>query len=425
MVTTAAVFALACWAEPPARITVDDAVVRALEHNGNVLASRANARADHALAKSEAGRMLPQFFLTNEYQRFTSPFAIAFGPPPAFTVREIQDNIFVASGRQALVGLLRLGEERAAQASSAEASDAGARSTEDTVREQVQVEYLRYFEAQALEDIARTSREELQQQVHDAEVKLAAGVLTKADVLRAQTAVKNAEQQTILAHTQAEIAHANLFALLGLPPQARVELVEPESLLAAAKRPPPPAEDARARADIARPELAQARKQAQSAEQRQRARLYALLPEVDLEGAYQHTTGQVFFPVDQAFIGVAATWNIWAWGANYYAEQAAAAQAEAAQRDLTQRTRDVGAEVDSRLAQTQAATAAISVAEQAIRSAEEAYRVTRAQLDAGAATTTDLLDSQSALTQARLSLARARYEQAIANVQLQRAMGTR
>ena len=60
--------------------------------------------------------------------------------------------------------------------------------------------------------------------------------------------------------------------------------------------------------------------------------------------------------------------------------------------------------------------------ETAIASAEEAYRVTSAQVNAGTATTTDLLDAQSALTTAKLNLARAQYERTIARVQLDRAV---
>ena len=58
-------------------------------------------------------------------------------------------------------------------------------------------------------------------------------------------------------------------------------------------------------------------------------------------------------------------------------------------------------------------------------SAAEAYRVTEAQLQAGTATTTDLLEAQAALTQARLNLTRAQYELAQARVDLQRALGQR
>jgi outer membrane protein TolC len=44
-------------------------------------------------------------------------------------------------------------------------------------------------------------------------------------------------------------------------------------------------------------------------------------------------------------------------------------------------------------------------------------------VQAGSATTTDLLESQSALTTARLNLARAQYELAIQRVALSRVMG--
>ena len=64
----------------------------------------------------------------------------------------------------------------------------------------------------------------------------------------------------------------------------------------------------------------------------------------------------------------------------------------------------------------------VQVAQTAIASAEEAYRVTSAQVNAGTATTTDLLDAQSALTTAKLNLARAQYERTIARVQLDRAV---
>ena len=80
-------------------------------------------------------------------------------------------------------------------------------------------------------------------------------------------------------------------------------------------------------------------------------------------------------------------------------------------------------EVTSRSAQLEAAASAVTVADQTIASAQEAYRVTEAQARAGAATVTDLMHSQSALTQARLNLARAQYEQAIARVELERAVG--
>lgn len=51
--------------------------------------------------------------------------------------------------------------------------------------------------------------------------------------------------------------------------------------------------------------------------------------------------------------------------------------------------------------------------------------MTQALLKAGAATTTDLLDAQAALTQAKLNLVRARSQKAVALVGLKRAIARR
>jgi outer membrane protein TolC len=172
-----------------------------------------------------------------------------------------------------------------------------------------------------------------------------------------------------------------------------------------------------------RPEILQTRLSLEAGEHQRRARQYALLPEIDLEGAYLRSYGQVILPTNSAFVGINAKWAIWEWGASYAAYRASQAQARAAAFDLENQKQQIRAEVTAGMAQLDAAASAISVAEQAITSAQEAYRVTDAQLRAGTATTTDLLEAQSALTQARLNYLRAQYELAIARVNLRRALG--
>ncbi len=86
--------------------------------------------------------------------------------------------------------------------------------------------------------------------------------------------------------------------------------------------------------------------------------------------------------------------------------------------------RQIEAELGASLAQGDAARGAVGTAEKAVASAEEAYRVTDAALKAGTATTTDLLESQSALSQARLNLTRAQYELVLSDVALAHASGS-
>jgi outer membrane protein TolC len=409
-------------------LTVEQAVDRALHSNPRLLAAEARVRGGEQAAKSVGAHMLPAVALSEEFQHWDSEFDVAFTAPglafPPLKARDQDTNTFVAAAQQPLLGLLHLSHEYLAQKRAAEAGAEGYRAGRAQLREAVQTGYLRLFEARALGEVARAAVAELEEQVQVAQAKLKAGVLTNADVLRVQVAQANAKQQEIGAHTQERVARAALLGALALKPDdAEVEFAEPTRLLEVSRGPRPSYDEASRRALAHRPEMGQVRLSLESARLASRARFFQLLPEVNAEGAYLRVDGQVFQPKNSGFFGIKAEWPIWTWGATYFAQRAASAQAEGARYDFESQERQVGVEVESDLAQADAAASAVEVAEQAIASAQEAYRVTQALVKAGSATTTDLLDAQAALTQARSNLARAQYEQAIARVQLSRATG--
>lgn len=294
---------------------------------------------------------------------------------------------------------------------------------ERAVREAIESGYLRLFEGRVALQVAQASQAQLGEQLTVAEARVQAGALTTADVLRVKVARANIRQQELQARVQESAARTALLTELDLPLDAQVEFAEPTSLEAEAAQPVPSLPEATSQALDRRPELRAAMANAQAAEAASRARLAALLPEVDLEAAYIRIDGQAFAAKDQAYVGVKATWPVWTWGAQWYAHRAAAHQAEAARLGRDDADHQVRAEVSGRLEQLDAATAAIDVARTALESAEEAYRVTAAVVQAGSGTTTDLLDAQSALTQAKLNLVRSRYGQALSRVQLRRALG--
>jgi outer membrane protein TolC len=338
-------------------------------------------------------------------------------------VRAINTNSFVLSADQPLLGLLHLDRDYAALQSTADAAQESQRAVEAAVREDALIQLLTLFESRALGETARASERQLGDQLAVMESKLQAGVATQADVLRLKVALANARQQEIQARAQEQVARANLLSALGRDPADRsTQFAEPMELLDLAE-PIPTLVSAVERGLDRRPELASAQLQTQAARQRSQGRLFQLLPEVDLEAAYIHVQGQVFFPLNSTFVGVKADWPIFQWGARLYDQRAADRQAAAAASDQEATRRRIGTEVSARLSQLEAASFAVEVAQTTIASAEEAYRVTQALAQAGSATTTDLLDAQAALTQARLNLVRARYQMAIARVALARATG--
>jgi outer membrane protein len=319
--------------------------------------------------------------------------------------------------------LVHLGYGLSSANHSADASRSDAQVTAASLGEQVRTTYLRLFEALAQQGIAEASVEELQKQVQDAESRYRAGTITKADLLRFQTAAANAQQQFIQAQTDAMVDRQGLLTYLARNPEDEsIQFVEPEELERLAAEPVSQPVDGLINQSLAkRPEVHRAVAQAEAARDNDRAQFTALLPEVNVQAAYAYTRGQLFYPENSGYVGVFVNWPFWSWGTQFYAARSAERQADAADALAQDARRQAAYDVSSRYVQLQAQFVAVQVAETAITSAEEAYRVTDAQVRAGIGTTTDLLDAQSALTTARLNLARARYERAVARVALDRA----
>ncbi|MBX7101711.1 MAG: TolC family protein, partial [Myxococcaceae bacterium] len=395
-------------------LTVEDAVKRALEVNPQLRAAREKREGAADQARAVRGQLLPSAALSEEFQHYDKEFSVVFSIPgaptaPSFVARDQNTNTFVAGARQPLLGLLHLSQELSAAGSASDAAQAQLEAGERAVREGIEAGYLRLFEARAALQVAQASQAQLGEQLAVAEARVQAGALTTADVLRVKVAKANIRQQELQAKVQESAARTALLTALDLPLDAQVEFAEPTSLEAEAAKPVPSLPEATGQALDRRPELRAAQASAEAAEASSRARLAALLPEVDLEAAYIRIDGQAFAAKDQAYVGVKASWPVWTWGAQWYAHRAAAHQAEAARLTRDDADHQVRAEVSGRLEQLDAASSAVDVARTALESAEEAYRVTAAVVQAGSGTTTDLLDAQSALTQAKLNLVRSRY----------------
>jgi outer membrane protein TolC len=426
----------------PRALTIDDAVALALRTNPQLAAARSRVEASDVNASSVTRRMLPAIRVSDEAQLWNAPFAIVFPggaggsmgtggtmgmSAPAFVVRNRETNTFVASFDQPLLGLFRANDERETLSEQTASARSQIAAAESDIRQAVETQFLHVFEAQALEQIANASVHELSEQVTVAKARLASGVITNADLLRIEVAVANAQQQGLEAHSQAQTARAQLFAAMGIMPGegAELTLVEPATRLASARSrsTAPSLGSLLPQAQAHRPELKQQEHLVLAADRQVAAKTYALLPDIDAEGAYIRTDGQLFAPPNQAYLGLKATWAIWEWGATNLQRKAAAIQADAARRDQEVLARQIEAELTASVAQGDAARGAVDTAGKALASAQEAYRVTDAALKAGAATTTDLLESESALTQARLNLTRAEYDLVLSDVAMAHATG--
>ena len=403
-------------------LTMEETVTLAIQSSSALEAAHARARGSADQAMSARGRLLPSISLADEWQRWNSPFDVGFPVLGTLQVRDASTNTFAAALDQPLLGLLHLTSEEKALTTSAQAAEVDTRALEANLRTAVRAQFLRMFEARALAGIARASQEQLREQLTVAKERLAAGVLTPADILRLEVAAANARQQEIQATAAEQTARASLLVAIGREPQdPAVVFVEPATPDQAGKN------DALGtlvgKAVAQRAELYSASLLAKAADADSSSHGYRLLPDLDFEAGYLRMTGQTFVKTNSAFIGVKASWQVWDWGADWYQHRAAKARARAARLQIEDSRRQVETEVAAKLADVQASASALETGRATIGSAEEAYRVTAVLLAAGSANTTDLLDAQAALTQARLNFARARYEYALALVNLDHAVG--
>jgi outer membrane protein TolC len=423
-------------------LSLDDAVKEALRDNPRIKAARAGANADDDQAKSVRGHLLPMVDVSIIYDNANSfedlnlaALLAAILPPSSGSsssggtapkpapIQNENIGLGMATVAQPLLGLLHLAHDYDSASDHADASQENLKSQEADLRLTVEGGFLTLFEARALQGIAKASLEELQDQEQLTEAKFRDGVLTRADVLRVKVALANADQQRIQAEVQEQIARASLLTVIGLPPDSTdVDFAEPTELESRAV--PPELQKAEEFALEHRPEVHSAELERSAAHHSYLSSEFKLLPEINASAGYIRVQGlPSALPPDYWTVGLSLSWPIWQWGASYYQTRAASERNDAAASLVEGTRRQVQLDVNQRLLEEHAAATAVSAAQTAIQEAEEAYRVTASMVKAGAATTTDLLDAQSALTQAKLNLVRAKYQDLRARASLTRALG--
>ncbi len=150
---------------------------------------------------------------------------------------------------------------------------------------------------------------------------------------------------------------------------------------------------------------------------------HKLIPQVSARGNYTHFEGSQFQQVDASYVGLIASWDVWDWGTTWNGIHKADAQLDRvriARKKLEDQVR-----LEARQAFVNASTArdALEVSKVAVSQAEENYRIVTKEFENNAATSFNVVDAESLLTQARGQVETSRYDYLIARAALQRAIG--
>jgi outer membrane protein TolC len=257
---------------------------------------------------------------------------------------------------------------------------------------------------------------------HQAEV----GTATRADVLRVDAQVADAQLGLERARTNETVTREEMRALLHDGDDVSYRIGES---VAATPALPQSFAELWAQARKQRPELRAGQAQAQALDKQAQAQRAAWLPRLDLVGGVDYANpNQRSFPMEDEWskswdVTVQLSWTPTDLMGGRAGQRAAEARTQAARAELRQSEDAVRVEVLNAYEAYQGARVSVDAATTSLTAAEEAYRVRKELFDNGRATSLELTDAELTLTQAQLDAVNARVDLRVALAMVAHAVG--
>jgi outer membrane protein TolC len=306
---------------------------------------------------------------------------------------------------------------------SVEQSEAGWRQTKAEISLQTVTSYFAALRAIGQLDLAQQSVDQARGHAEQAAKFLKAGTGVKVDVLRAQTQLFQAQQQLSAAVNGRRKAYQALNLVMGRT------IDSPVALNPAAEVGEVPLDENTAvrRGLEARPDIQQLRSKRRFDELNASVQSRGTWPTVQLVGNYTMRDTQVVLGNNanqqNATIGMQMNWPLFdGLGVAAKTEQARMTVVQD-EIQLDQLTQQIQLDVTQAFLDVREASERKLLAEQGLKSSEEALRLARLRYQAGVGTSLEVLDAQVGWQQARLSLINATFDVNVSRAKLYRSVG--
>jgi outer membrane protein TolC len=419
-------------------LTFEQAIELARKNNRTIKVDRANLAAAQTATETAWSALLPTISAQGKYTRNYVQVELGFpvpnpnvvkgppgSPPNPDTPTTVVKQLLLQPTNQ-LDGVVQATTPVIAPAAWAglksveanvHAAEANFAAQESTLLVQVGESFLAAAGTDELVEARHSSVTVAHATLKDAQVRLAAGSVTKVDVDRAQFTVVRTEQQEREALTQREQAYRTLGTLLQDKGSFKVSTNFPTS-------PMPDPNDVQMALKL-RPEFRALEMQAKASEQEANARAWQWAPTISAFGnARKFNYDNFHFDRYSWAVGGQIDWLIFDGGNRDALRHQANAQAAAAREQaavFADRLRDDLANTSADLRTKQQG---VQAAQQAVALSSESLELIRTQYTAGTATQLDLLQAQDALIAAQVALVQARFDVAASDLAFRYAAGT-
>ena len=290
---------------------------------------------------------------------------------------------------------------------------------------QVKEAYFTILKAEKIRQVAVQAVQQLESQLKVSRAFYDVGIIPKNDLLQTQVQMAQARQNLTSAEVELAIAKATFNTLLRRHVGMEVRI---EDILA--YRPMEvPFEESLEKARKSRPELRETELNVKSAEKEVQLARGEYFPTLGLSFNYERVgddpgvSGSRFEDEDSWNIMATARWTFWQWGKKRQLVREKETKLVQAKDARVQVEDSISLEVKDAYLRLREARDNIGVAEVAIEQAEENFRINAERFKEQVATSTDVLDAQTLLTQARSNYFNALSDYNIAWARLDRAMG--
>jgi outer membrane protein TolC len=413
------------------KLNLRESIEIGFKNSKDLIISNSKIIGSDARISESSSQMLPQMKFSAGYTRLSSipPFDIEvpfFSKPIEVAPVFLDNYAFRLSVQQPLFTGFRLSSLKKAAEYNRDAAEEDMVKDKNELAMNIQTAYWNYYRAKIMKNLIDENVKQAEKHVDDTRNLLNNGMATQNDLLKLQVQLSNAKLQQIDAMNNLDMARISFNRTIGLPLDNRTDIDTGGVQIIQGKY------DLRqliAEAKSSRSELRSLNLRIEAGSENVDAARSGLYPSVSLMGNwYMSNPNPRLQPPQNIFkgtwdLGITLSWDIWNWG-NTNAQTIEAQQTVVQTRTTYDQIKDaIELEVNQNYLSLIYAGQKVDVSKITIEQAEENYRSTQDKYSQQLATSTDLIDAENSLLQAKTNYMNAMIDYVLGKARLEKSVG--
>ncbi len=416
-------FSFALAADADRRLTLSQAIGYALVNSPSLGVSRAEVESQKYGVREAKSHRMPQFYLEGDAtrSRFDMPITPISGPPSLEGFPEFDDTIY-GGEVSAMLPLYRGGRLThgvTAAELRKEISEERHSSTRQEMIFNITSVYYKIAQLEKLLEASEASVRQLEDHKRNVEISLEAGTVPRVELLKTEVELAHATQNALVVKNSIKSAYELLRVLMGMDDEEAEFTIVHESAINNV----PPADNAVGIALAQRPDYRAVLFSQKVAAKELEIVKGKNLPDVYLTGQFMERSGSDIEFKEDWKVALRVSFPIFDGGLTKARAGQAGMELEKAIEEERAARLSIVREVRDAYLRLEDSEKRIQVTEKAIEAAGETLRVEKLRFDAGAGTSTDVIDAQAALLRAEAEYYQAAFDRDTAIASIRKALG--